>query len=52
MIRAEQQLRRQGIDPAGAEGQEAALAAASRQFALERQAEAQVALQDQRAEIA
>ncbi|MFM7404119.1 MAG: phage tail tape measure protein, partial [Erythrobacter sp.] len=51
MIRAEQQLRRQGIDPAGAEGQ-AALAAARRQFALERQAEAQVALQDQRAEIA
>jgi hypothetical protein len=50
MIRAEQQLRRQGIDPAGAEGQ-AALAAARRQFALERQAEAQVALQDQRAEI-
>jgi hypothetical protein len=47
-IRAEQQLRRQGIDPAGAEGQ-AALAAARRQFALERQAEAQVALQDQRA---
>jgi hypothetical protein len=44
MIRAEQQLRRQGIDPAGAEGQ-AALAAARRQFALERQAEAQVALQ-------
>jgi hypothetical protein len=50
MIRAEQELRRQGIDPAGAEGQ-AALAAARRQFALERQAEAQAALQDQRAEI-
>ena len=50
MIRAEQQLRRQGIDPAGAEGQ-VALAAARRQFAPERQAEAQVALRDQRAEI-
>jgi hypothetical protein len=50
VIRAEQSLRQRGIDPAGAEGQ-AALAAARRQFALERQAEAQVALQDQRAEI-